>query len=106
MRAYKKADKYGPREGLITRSEFRKFLEFLPVYKKLWDYFEKIDLDADRRVDLNEFKAGATHIGLSMNENELEATFKRIDRNGGGQILFDEFCEAMIDEVVRDINEE
>ena len=57
MRAYRKADKFGKTEGLITRSEFRKFLELLPAYKKLWEYFEKIDVDSDRRVNLEEFKA-------------------------------------------------
>ena len=62
MRAYKKADKFGSREGLITRGEFRKFLDLLPVYKQLWEYFEKIDIDSDRRVNLEEFKAGAKHI--------------------------------------------
>lgn len=103
MRAYKKADSFGKREGLITRLEFKKFLEFLPIYKKLWVYFDEVDTNDDRRVDLEEFKKGAEYIGHMVSDPESE--FKKIDINGGGKILFDEFCDFFIDRVAKDMEE-
>jgi Ca2+-binding EF-hand superfamily protein len=104
MRAYKKADEFGGREGLITRKEFRKFLEFLPIYHKLWAYFDAVDTDDDRRVDLEEFKKGAEHMGELV--GDAEAEFSKIDANGGGQILFDEFCNYFINKVAAQLGDE
>ena len=43
-------------------------------------------------MTLDEFKAGLDKIGLAMSEEEAEAEFATIDKNGGGVVLFDEFC--------------
>ena len=54
--------------------------------------FDNIDTGDDRRVDIEEFKAGLSSLGMELENEEAEAEFADIDKNGGGQILFDEFC--------------
>jgi Ca2+-binding EF-hand superfamily protein len=88
MRAYKFADKNG--NGFIGKTEFRLLLEFLDHFFRFWKMFEKMDKDNDRRVTPVEFRAGVKILGLS--EKDADAEFKKVDRNGGGFILFDEFC--------------
>jgi hypothetical protein len=48
--------------------------------------------DDDRRIDPAEFKAGLKYVGMSLSAAEADAEFKSIDKNGGGIVLFDEFC--------------
>ena len=48
------------------------------------------------RINLDEFKAGLSKMGLSLPDDEAEARFKSIDVNNGGQILFIEFSEWVI----------
>eukprot|EP00171_Calliarthron_tuberculosum_P013175 IDg13175t1 len=31
-------------------------------------------------------------VGLSLTEEEAAVEFKKMDKNGGGKVLFDEFC--------------
>ena len=37
-------------------------------------------------------KKGAKKLGLRLKKREAEAEFKKMDANGGGIVLFDEFC--------------
>jgi Ca2+-binding EF-hand superfamily protein len=77
----------------IEKCEFRLFLVYLRQYFEVWQMFEQTDQGGDRRVDLSEFKAALGKIaewGLQIDDPEAE--FKKIDTNGGGQILFDEFA--------------
>jgi len=43
-------------------------------------------------MDLGEFKKGQEVVGLALTDAEAEAAFAEMDKNGGGQVLFDEFC--------------
>ena len=72
--------------------------------------------DGDRRVNLEEFVEHADRLGLVVDRKEakvifsstlkslhllilficLQAVFQQADRNGGGEILFDEFCRYII----------
>ena len=53
MRAYKAADRTG--DGFIRRREFRLLLRYVMYFNTLWDKFEAIDEDGDRRLNLQEF---------------------------------------------------
>eukprot|EP00672_Neobodo_designis_P004661 CAMPEP_0174877856 /NCGR_PEP_ID=MMETSP1114-20130205/82464_1 /TAXON_ID=312471 /ORGANISM="Neobodo designis, Strain CCAP 1951/1" /LENGTH=985 /DNA_ID=CAMNT_0016113243 /DNA_START=232 /DNA_END=3189 /DNA_ORIENTATION=- len=86
MRAYKAADSTG--EGFIGFDEFKFFMQFLVYYNNLWDAFAAADDDDDRRMELDEFK----DIAPALDIEDPEATFNEIDENGGGYVLFDEFC--------------
>ena len=90
MRAYKAADTSG--DEFIERSEFYKLLKYLVYFNNLWSKFEEIDSDHDRRIDIDEFAKGCEIIGLTLSTEEAAAQFKRCDADGGGQILFGEFC--------------
>jgi Ca2+-binding EF-hand superfamily protein len=69
MRAYKFADADG--SGLITKQEFSLLLRSLVYYKELWENFEEIDADDDRRITLEEFERGAPIIGLELSHAEV-----------------------------------
>merc|ERR1712224_448153 len=81
IRAWKKA----------TSREFRVYVRLLIQYNYLFDLFEEADGD-DRRIDVDEFKKVAPKIGFEGDDEELDKIFKNIDKNGGGKILFDEWC--------------
>ena len=61
---------------------------------ELWAMFELIDTGDDRRVDLGEFKKAVPLLEKwGVRVTDAEGTFKEIDKNGGGQVLFDEFVD-------------
>jgi len=91
MRAYKAADVTG--DGFIQRKEFRKLLHYLVYFNNVWHLFEQIDSNGDRRLDAQEFIEGCRVVGIEgLSPVELEREFGEIDGNGGGFVLFDEFC--------------
>lgn len=92
--ARNKPSSHGP--NYIERCEFRMLLWYVREYFELWQMFAIIDSSDDRRIDMNEF--------ASMYDRQLAAwgvkakgtaaeEFQKIDKNGGGIILFDEFAE-------------
>ena len=90
MRAYKSADANG--DGFIKRREFRLLLKYIIYFNALWDKFEEIDSDGDRRLDLAEFIAGCEVVGHSMGRVEAVHEFAVMDENEGGFVLFDVRC--------------
>jgi Ca2+-binding EF-hand superfamily protein len=93
MRAYKKTTlKDGDGDAWVERKEFAAFLRNMFFFDRLWDVFDDIDTGDDRRIDVGEFKAGMERLGSRLSDAEAQAEFAKIDRNGGGQILFKEFC--------------
>jgi hypothetical protein len=95
MRAYKKTTGKpalaSTECSFIQRSELPALLKNLFVFNRLYHVFDKIDTDDDRRIDLTEFKRGFDLLGLDKT-HKPDAVFKAVDANGGGIILFDEFC--------------
>mmetsp|Transcript_2270 Transcript_2270/g.3172 ORF Transcript_2270/g.3172 Transcript_2270/m.3172 type:complete len:89 (+) Transcript_2270:142-408(+) len=73
-------------------------LVYLKQYFELFQIFAGIDQGGDRRIDADEFAAAAPRLkewGMAIND-DTKVTFDEIDGNGGGQILFVEFCEWAI----------
>lgn len=95
MRAYKAADKNGT--GFIGRKEFNFFLRYLVHYNNLWAAFADVDTNDDRRVSRSEFLKGAKMLRITAPEAELLRLFEKMDKNGGGYVLFNEFCAALSD---------
>lgn len=95
MRAYKKTT--GKDLASSTDCDFVEFgelgelLKNLFYFNRLYHVFDKIDSDDDKRIDLAELKAGFALLKLE-GKHKVEEVFKSIDTNGGGIILFDEFC--------------
>lgn len=102
MRAYKAADLSG--NGLLSRKEFTAFLQFLVVFQNLWQKFEVMDENGDRRLSIDEFLKHGPKIDPfhTKSRNELESIFRSLDTNGGGYVLFDEFCNYAAADVVKE----
>jgi Ca2+-binding EF-hand superfamily protein len=77
---------------LVVVQEFASFLRNVFLFERLWGVFEDLDADDDRRIDVNEFRAGIAKLGCALTEEEADEEFRRIDTNGGGLVLFKEFC--------------
>lgn len=92
MRAYKKTIKDGDGDDWVEKKEFKMLLGNLFYFNKLFWLFDAVDEDKDRRMTLPEFKMCLVTAGMKMGAAKAEAEFKKIDTNGGGKILFDEFC--------------
>lgn len=94
MRAFQKAK--GGVDGkwadYVEKCEFHCLLLNMFWFNKLYEVFEHMDSDNDRRVDLQEFIKGMECLGLSLNQAEAKAEFDKIDTNHGGEVLFVEFC--------------
>eukprot|EP00923_Selenidium_pygospionis_P020767 GHVN01035811.1.p1 GENE.GHVN01035811.1~~GHVN01035811.1.p1 ORF type:complete len:217 (+),score=48.23 GHVN01035811.1:44-652(+) len=93
LRAYYcTTEKCGDGDAFVQRDEFVPLLRNIYFFDKLWKYFDKIDSDNDKRVDMDEFKDACKKFGFKLSDKEAEDAFGVIDENGGGKILFDEFC--------------
>lgn len=98
MRAFKMAKgKYESKRGktgddYIERREFKFFLISLRQSFEYHVAFDRIDVDDDKRIDLREFKSAQETAQKWVGKFDAEVEFKKIDKNGGGFILFDEFC--------------
>eukprot|EP00756_Hemistasia_phaeocysticola_P029042 Hpha_TRINITY_DN16206_c1_g3::TRINITY_DN16206_c1_g3_i7::g.15075::m.15075 len=90
MRAMKLSDREGNHDGLLEAKEFIEFVDFLALYTDLWKKFETVDKGHDRRISRAEFKEMVPK--LNMDISDPDAAFDEVDRDHGGQILFDEFC--------------
>ena len=86
----KSKSKYGPE--YVEKGEFKVLLYCLRQYFEYYQAFARIDTSDDNRIDLKEFKAAMPMIQKWVGPiANAEAEFRKIDKNGGGQILFDEF---------------
>lgn len=90
----------------IEFSEFRYFLIYIKEYIKLWELFDIIDSDNDRRISSDEFiqtlpklkeNEYGSILGITTNEpTTAESIFQSIDTNHGGHILFIELAQYLI----------
>ena len=90
MRAYKAADRN--EDGFIRRREFRLLLKYIIYFDQMWARFDEIDRDHDHRLTPAEFAEGCATMGIRLTRSAAAAEFALMDENGGGFILFDEFC--------------
>jgi Ca2+-binding EF-hand superfamily protein len=90
MRAYKAADVND--DGFIRRREFRLLLKYIVYFDAMWARFDEIDRDRDHRLTQAEFAQGCAVMGIQLSRSVAAAEFEAMDENGGGFILFDEFC--------------
>ena len=102
VRAYKDAKnkikgKAKHSDDYVEWLEFRYLLIYLRQYFEYYVMFCRIDLSSDFKIKLDEFKKALPKLekwGVKINDPAAE--FKKIDTNGSGSIMFDEFCEFAI----------
>ncbi len=95
MRAYKAADTN--KNGFVSFKEFKNLWKYLVFFNKLWEKFDKLDYNHDKRISLSEFKLMSTSLfATKLTEKEAIYYFELIDTNDAGMILFTEFCAFMI----------
>lgn len=94
MRAYKQTclKDGGDGDAWVEPKELPQLLLNLIYFNKLYAAFISIDKDFDRRLDFNEFKLGAKKLKMKLKTSQARKEFATMDANGGGVVLFDEFC--------------
>ena len=93
MRAYKRTTlKDGDGDCWVEKKEFRAMLYNLFYFNKVFQAFQLMDADNDRRLNLEEFQSSCDVLSMNMNADQLTDQFNAVDTNGGGIVLFDEFC--------------
>jgi len=91
MRAYKRTIKEGNGDDWVQKKEFKALVSAIFYFNKIFWLFDEVNGD-DRRITMAEFKQGLVILGVGMSDSDAQREFQSIDRNGGGIILFDEFC--------------
>lgn len=86
-----------PDPGLIDRVK-KKIKDFmikdgisLPLF------YEYIDKDGDKRLDMNEFTSKITNINIDITKEESQALFRYCDSNDSGEITYNEFSTTLAD---------
>ena len=63
VRAYKAADL--SEEGWVQRGEFKSFLQHLVYFSNVWEKFEHVECDDDRRLPLQEVTIANPDLSLT-----------------------------------------
>ena len=83
----------------VEKSEFRLLLVYLRQFFEMYVAYNRLDASDDRRLSLPEFRKGVGLLaqwGIDIDDDRIDAEFASIDANGGGIVLFDEFCDWAI----------
>jgi len=92
----------------VDKNEFRVLLVYLRHYIDLFELFMSMDTSGDRRMRLAEFQAHLPMLKtfgfkqVTAWENDPKKVFQQMDRNGGGVVLFDEFADFALRQVLSD----
>ena len=83
----------GLKSDLVELSEFRGLLWYLRQYFKYWELFSSIDTSHDRRISYKEFAQCLSLLtDWGVDTSDPQHTFRQIDADGKGMVLFDELC--------------
>jgi len=94
MRAFKATTEAGhDTDEYVHKKDFKRLILNLFYFNKLFWLFDQVDEGHDRKLNLKEFTWVLTMCGAQTSERTAAVEFKKVDTNGGGEILFDEFCK-------------
>ncbi|KAI9034508.1 mitochondrial carrier domain-containing protein [Hyaloraphidium curvatum] len=79
----------GKKDGRVTRDEFRDFI--FGKEARLRALFDSVDTSKDGQVDKAELVAAMGRVGIKLAENDLAKFVATVDRDGSGDISFEEF---------------
>ena len=84
-------------DDYVSRAEYKYLVLYLKQYYNYWQLFDAVDTSNDRRISIQEFKGAIPTLAKwGVKIDNPQASFSQIDKNNGGLILFDEFCEWAI----------
>lgn len=93
-RAYFSTCGGGKNDEWVERREFPALLRNVIYFDKLWNFFDDVDVDDDRKISFEEFKAGAAKMELKgVQAAEIGEHFRKIDSSQDDQVLFDEWVK-------------
>lgn len=81
------------KQDFVVKKDFKRLIVNLFYFNKLFWLFDNADQDNDRRMDLKEFTWCLAICGVKVSQHKAKSEFAKVDKNGGGIILFDEFCK-------------
>ena len=85
-------------DDYVTFEEFRLLLFFTRLFLEFYAMFDEIDTSDDKKISLDEFKAALPRLNAwGAKISNVEAEFRKIDKNGGGSIVFTEFLDYALD---------
>lgn len=97
----------------ISHKEFRVFLIFLQRYLELYEIFMAIDESEDGEISVEEFAVAVPRLAAwGLHDPQIarnpEVAFRKMDKDGGGTVTFQEFAEfcvrqGLIEEVEKEI---
>jgi len=96
IRAQQATLKAGNGDDWVQKKEFKSLLVNLFYFNKLFWLFDQADEGKDRRMDFKEFQFCLSMCGIKLSPTKAKAEFDKVDVNGGGQVLFDEFCQYFV----------
>jgi hypothetical protein len=107
MRAFKYTlETEGDGDEWIQRHEFGALLKNLHVFGELYRKFQAVDTGHDNSIDRDEFQKGLQLLGIEFScasnggadaeRRRVGEIFDVLDKDGGGKILFTEFCNYFL----------
>merc|ERR1719277_521203 len=94
IRAFKATTEAGgDKDEYVHKKDFKRLILNLFYFNKLCWLFDQVDEGHDKKLDLKEFSWCLSMCGAKVSERKAADEFKKVDTNGGGEILFDEFCK-------------
>mmetsp|Transcript_30142 Transcript_30142/g.90310 ORF Transcript_30142/g.90310 Transcript_30142/m.90310 type:complete len:1889 (-) Transcript_30142:203-5869(-) len=85
--------KSGNGDDLVEAHQLPLLLVHMLYCNRMYQCFEEMDHDGDRHIDVGEFQASVSKLGMVLTEQEVEAEFAVVDADGSGAVHFDEFCD-------------
>uniref|UniRef100_A0A183CM59 EF-hand domain-containing protein n=1 Tax=Globodera pallida TaxID=36090 RepID=A0A183CM59_GLOPA len=83
------------KDGQISFQEFLCIARANPLSLSLKAVFEELDVDGDGHITRSELRTAFQQMGHTLNDADIKAIYKRVDKNQDGKINFKEFCEMM-----------
>ena len=81
LRAYKKTTlKDGDQDAWVERNEFAALIRNMLLFENLWEVFDDLDTEDDRRVNFDEFRAGMKKLGMNLSPEDAKEEFAKVDK--------------------------
>ena len=73
--------------GLLHTSQVNLF-----YFNQVFQIFQDLDSDGDRRLDIKEFRKGLVLLDLELTDDVVTIEFDAMDADRSGKVLFEEFA--------------